>query len=163
MSLWRPGTVPELCTVRPLLNFSRATSAKVQVKIPFLIFQFLLTPISWAGCKCASLWMRNFSCWTWWQRFPRKPAMKNAALLAAGPACFHWCTPSNEGCWISNGLLAAKEWQRWNPKDIPSRWLKSLPSWRGFRSLSLETFKNAHTTTLRRTPHKHIKGSLQIT
>lgn len=29
---WRPGTVPKLWTVRPLLNFSRATSAKVQVR-----------------------------------------------------------------------------------------------------------------------------------
>lgn len=31
---WRPGAVPKLRTARPLLNFSRATSAKVQVQIP---------------------------------------------------------------------------------------------------------------------------------
>lgn len=40
MLLWRPGTVPELWIVQPLLNFSRVTSAKAQDPLPDFSISF---------------------------------------------------------------------------------------------------------------------------
>lgn len=106
MFLWRPGTVPKLWTVWPVLNFSRAPSAKVQVRSPSWFFNFFyqlhrqdenVLLYEWE-ISVAGLGSTDFQETQLWGVWPYR-----------GPLLFPLGTSrTTSGGWVSIGLLAGK-------------------------------------------------------